>query len=84
MSEAVCEPSRGDARAFDIVEGCCDLMSGPMRDALLLEGILALQEDARRRLLMFVHLAEHPEEVASEASVSPDGSVEVRLFYRAE
>ncbi len=46
---------------------------------VLLQSILKLPAETRRKLLMFVHQADEAESIAAEMRAEPDGSLELRL-----
>lgn len=67
----------------DWAEAKHGLMSAAVRDAFLMRGVLSLAPEVRCKLLMFLHLAEQAENIAGDATIKDDGSVELRLTYQA-
>jgi len=49
---------------------------------VLMQAILRLSAESRRKLLMFVHEAEDAARVAAKLRTEPDGRLELRLTYQ--
>jgi hypothetical protein len=49
---------------------------------VLMQAILRLSPENRRKVLMFMHQAQHPERIAAAATAEPDGRLELRLTYQ--
>ena len=49
---------------------------------VLMQAILRLSSENRRKVLMFMHQAQHPERIAAATTAEPDGRLELRLTYQ--
>ena len=49
---------------------------------ILMQAIMQLPVESRRKLLMFMHQADDPARVAAEMRAEPDERLELRLTYR--
>ena len=49
---------------------------------VLMQAILRLSTESRRKLLMFMHQAKEAERIAAEMDAEPDGRLKLRLTYQ--
>ena len=70
----------GNEIDMGLEQTCC--LSEAGLEVALLEAILELSPETRRKLLMFLHQADDPERVVAEVRAEPDERLELRLTYQ--